>query len=265
MTCQRAAQRVVIELLDGEFGPELPLRGGVLMPLWVGDKARIACDLDYLVPSVQLQDAIATRVNKALTRPARSSNCGEVLRVETKVIKQDTASPGFRFVAVVKAGTTLIEQQVDVAFDDPVTQAPERVRLLHLDTSGVEAWAFPVESTLAWKIHELFEQPQWQFKHLYDVYAILGGRSIDRVAAAAALRLAFASRNTPLSQMDRLHDGDFGLSRERPRKWRRFRRQHHYLVTPDDHLTLVAEAASFVRSILDVPGLDALAIDKQHR
>ncbi len=237
------AQAAVVLALDEAFGRDLPLRGGVLMPLWVGDAARQSEDLDYLVAAAPMDTALSERVIAAVSRPNRLSM---VRTIQSEVIKQDTPSPGLRFHAAVEDQDGPVAQQFDIAFDDPVAQSPSRVCLAHI---GVEAWAYPVESTFAWKVHELFERPNWRYKHLYDAYAILQRCAVDVEAACAALRLAFVSRQTAITRLERLIDGRFGSSRERPKKWRQFRRRHHYLTTPEDHSELVDVVGSFVREI----------------
>jgi hypothetical protein len=115
--------------------------------------------------------------------------------------------------------------QIDVGWGDPLVAPPFA---LAIEGVPVPVPAVRPEILFAWKIHGLFEfgHGNWHPKDLFDLYLFDRHVTLDAALLAEALRVAFASRGTPLSLADRFLFGtEWGTSRGSRQRWASFGRK----------------------------------------
>jgi hypothetical protein len=183
------------------LGPHATVRGSQLTQVWLPE--RRAQDVDHLLLGEwtvgRVRDLLAELAPRALL---------EVTWVETK-------SPGVRL--------SLPGLQVDVGWGDPLVVPP-----VPMTVAGVEVQGVRPEIMLAWKLHGLVEhgRGKWHAKTLADVVLFLRKVKLDEELVLRALRVAFESRETPLSALDPLlNDATWGTSRGSRNKWKSYRKK----------------------------------------
>ncbi len=186
------------------FGDAATLKGGMALELRL-ERARTTNDIDLRVMGttdgllerlqqvgrLDLEDFLSFEIE---TDPHRSD-------IETEGMKYD----GFRFRAEAKLAGKLYGQRfgVDVAFGDPILDAPEIV--VTEDVFGFAGIApptiriYPIETHIAEKLHAYTlprKRPNSRVKDLPDL-ALLGTiRSVEAARLRAAIEQTFAFRAT---------------------------------------------------------------------
>ncbi|MFI6575339.1 nucleotidyl transferase AbiEii/AbiGii toxin family protein [Nocardiopsis sp. NPDC050513] len=167
----------------------LVLRGGVLMPQWVGEAARRPRDLDFVVvpPDMEPTGDDAARLIEAMV----DEICGAVpnlpgtyfdsggVRIES--IWTYERAEGRRVVVPWSHGPQKDPNplrgtvQIDLVFREPLPEAPVRTLI-----GGEEILAASPELSLAWKVLWLYTDTYPQGKDLYDAVLLAENSSLSR-------------------------------------------------------------------------------------
>lgn len=201
------------------FGDAATLKGGVALELRL-ERARTTKDIDLRVMGTP--DGLLERLQQAGRLDLDDFLFFEIEAdrhrpdIEAEALKYD----GFRFRAEAKLAGKLFGQRfgVDVAFGDPILDAPETV--VADDLFGFAGIApptirlYPIETHIAEKLHAYTlprDRPNSRVKDLPDI-ALLGTiRSLEAARLRVAIAQTFAFRAT--------HDGPKKLP-EPPAEWR---------------------------------------------
>lgn len=241
MSRAEAMERILHRVAQSAAAEHWVLRGGLLSQWWCAPYPRPADDVDFLA----LYDFDRERTD------ALVAALGISQAAPCEVIWAETETPGLRY-QLQPAPDEVV--QVDIAFGDPLPAPPHR-------------WAYPTALGpahllvigpavgLAWKLHGLFEfeDGHWRPKDLHDILLFLQHADIDWEALPAAIRLAFSSRDTPLSAIDRLLCGEMGHSRGSRGNWAKLARARPDVVPMRDAFSQVAEALRPVVEALHPP------------
>lgn len=186
------------------FGDAATLKGGVALELRL-DRARTTKDIDLRVMGTT--DGLLERLQQAGRLDLDDFLSFEIEAdrhkpdIETDGLKYD----GFRFRAEAKLAGKLYGQRfgVDVAFGDPILDAPETV--VADDLFGFAGIApptlrlYPIETHIAEKLHAYTlprDRPNSRVKDLPDI-ALLGTiRSLEAARLRAAIEQTFSFRAT---------------------------------------------------------------------
>lgn len=200
----------------------LMLRGSLVTRALCGPSRPVA-DVDYLVQGGFDPDALARLAREVADRPDAGTH---MTLLRTEVIWAETKFPGVRaHLEGAETGGEGQAFQVDFAYGDPTVQAA-----VDLPISGVGiVRACAPETLWAWKLHGLVEfgPGRWRAKDLYDLWLLQTHVPLGLEVLPRAVRLAFSSRDTALSELDDLCEREvWGCSFSNGRKWRAFCRRH---------------------------------------
>ena len=201
------------------FGDAATLKGGVALELRL-DRARTTKDIDLRVMGTT--DGLLERLQQAGRLDLDDFLSFEIEAdrhnpdIETDGLKYD----GFRFRAEAKLAGKLYGQRfgVDVAFGDPILDAPETV--VADDLFGFAGIApptlrlYPIETHIAEKLHAYTlprDRPNSRVKDLPDIALLATIRSLEAARLRAAIEQTFSFRAT--------HDRPKALP-EPPHEWR---------------------------------------------
>jgi len=254
---REAAQRAVLKRLAACGGDRYLLRGGILMPLWVGNAARPTMDLDFAGTDPFDEPRLLNEIRRGLAGKGEREGDAEVdvASLRHELLYAETPFPGLRVtVDVWLPDQEVLSQRMDFGFHDPIVPPPERISLPIGESPALEVWAVRPELGFAWKLHELLEPRCWDFKHLYDLDAMIRLCPLDRDLLGTAIRTAFDAHRTPTERMERLFTGDFGHSTARTRTWRQFRKKYPNLSIPEDRFETIDRLKQFVKGIERVDG-----------
>jgi len=237
------------------FGDAATLKGGVALELRL-ERARTTKDIDLRVMGstagllerlqqagrLDLDDFLSFEIDTDPRRPD----------IEAEGLKYD----GFRFRAEAKLAGKLYGQRfgIDVAFGDPIFDAPETV--VANDIFGFAGIApptiriYPIETHIAEKLHAYTlprKRPNSRVKDLPDLALLATIRSIEAARLHAAIEQTFAFRAT--------HDRPTTLP-EPPPEWR----ASYASIAADDSLPwptlaeVFESAKAFVEPVLSPSG-----------
>lgn len=225
----------------------LALRGGMLARHWAAPTPRPADDIDFLARERRERDEARDVFARILERRADDGVSFEAPGAET--IWAETDFPGTRLTVPARFDDEALAIQIDIGAGDPLDAWPEPIPYRPLLGAPILVRSVSLETSLAWKTHGLFEfaEGHWRPKDLFDIALLSRGNPISAGAFRRALSLAFSSRHTPLSVIDRLFEGSFGHSRGTRKGWRRFRSEHPERGAPQDPAPVIQEVADFLR------------------
>ena len=253
------AQRAVLKRLAAGGGGRFVVRGGILMQSWVGEAARPTEDLDFAGTGRFDEKRVLEEIRKSLGE-IDGKEVDKEVDIESQrheVMFGETPFPGLRVTVDIRISPEgeILSQRIDFGFHDPMIPEPERIRLFLGEGPPIETWGVRRELGFAWKLHELLEARCWDFKHLYDLEAMIRCCTLDRDVLREAIRVAFKTHQTPWERVERLLTGDFGRSRARTRTWRQFRAKYPELLMPEDRFEVIGRVREFV-SLIDLRRVD---------
>ncbi|MCY9786108.1 nucleotidyl transferase AbiEii/AbiGii toxin family protein [Nocardiopsis sp. EMB25] len=181
----RCAMEEALAVIAGtRWRDHLVLRGSMLMPMWVGDAARRARDLDFVVvpadmepvgedASRMLDDLVGAFDGAVTNLPGLRFHPDEA---RTESIWTYERAEGRRIVLPwswehLPKGTV----QVDIVFHEPMPEPP-----VHARVGSAEVLAASPELSLAWKVLWLYTDGYPQGKDLYDAVLLAENSSLSR-------------------------------------------------------------------------------------
>lgn len=241
-------QEVILKRLSLiQAAESLVLRGGVLMKLWVGDRARQSLDLDFVSTEEFHSQTATEQLSKALFQS--STDDGVLFHEEHfrhSVIWPDTPFPGLRIHVRAQLESVEVDQQIDIGFHDPLIPPPEWIDYSTWQGHTLRLCATTPEINFAWKLQDRFEGHGWNPKHVYDLFALITDYQLDQRKLLMAIRTAFESRDTPLQQLVGFLSGEVRNSSSSRQKWRSFRSKHPNTPVPSDRLIAIHTIVKFV-------------------
>ncbi len=177
---REATDHVLRALAESPWGEHLVLRGSRLMKAWFGDAAREPGDLDFVVVPANAKPADAWSaqlltglVAAVAARPAPGRVAFLMADVATDDIWTYERAEGRRIVFPWRApGVPGGAVQVDVVFDETLSETPTHTPIPIVAGEAVTVWAATVGESLAWKILWLETDSYAQGKDLYDAVVL---------------------------------------------------------------------------------------------
>jgi hypothetical protein len=252
------------------------LRGSVLTQSLIAPAPRPFDDLDFLGLDAYDPSRALTRMVHTLNTTYPDGVNYVIDHMETLPIWEGTPFPGMRIKIPYQVGPYNNTLQVDCGYGDPLSCSPIQHALkTHIETRPLTALSVRAETMIAWKLHGLFELEKhfWRSKTLMDLWRLLTHSTFDFALLPDAIALAFVSRDTPLSRVDRLLEGRMGLSIKGQKRWREFAQEHPDRDVPDDTRELLKQTARLIEpcvkqanAIQMVPGTTLLCpLKKQNK
>nr|WP_308801113.1 nucleotidyl transferase AbiEii/AbiGii toxin family protein [Streptomyces polyasparticus] len=195
---QQALHTVLAAVADSEWAGSLVLRGSVLLPVWLGERAREPGDLDFVVvpQDWRIDEKRTGRMLDALARGAqrKAEEQGGPLAVAAgSALIEDIWTydrvPGLRMVLPWSVpGLPGGEVQLDFVFSEYLATPPQPAEL----SGGVVVQAATPELSLAWKVMWLVSDSYPQGKDLYDAVLLAERYPLRWELLDKAFRLAEA-------------------------------------------------------------------------
>ncbi len=169
---RRALYHVLGLVAGSAWADGLVLRGSVLLPEWLGARARQPGDLDWVVrpPSRTISEQSTVDMFDGLTELLRQNSVVDdttrldVARVRLESIWSYDRAPGRRLsVSTRLDGRPGRYVSMDFVFNEPLPEVP-----LWTTVGGAEVWAASPELSLAWKLLWLSTDQYPEGKDLYD-------------------------------------------------------------------------------------------------
>ncbi|MBG6065432.1 nucleotidyl transferase AbiEii/AbiGii toxin family protein [Micromonospora ureilytica] len=181
-TARRAAMRQVLAVIAAiPESRHLMLRGSVLMPAQVGDRAREPGDLDFVVvPHMITSDSADARALldavKAAVRAAPDAGLRPDRISEAAIWTYERADGRRLIVPFSVPGAPDGHVQIDIVFGEQLPLPPETVMLPGVAESMLAA---PAALALAWKLLWLATDSYPQGKDLYDAVLLAETTTVD--------------------------------------------------------------------------------------
>lgn len=195
-------ERFLYRLSRSRHADGLILKGAMLFTAWEEAPHRPTRDLDLLgygkdsVSSVErvVADVVRTDVEPDGLEFEEGSIRGEEIRKEQEY-------RGVRVRLTAHLAGARIPLQVDVAFGDVVSPAPELIKYpTMLDLPAPSLWAYPPEPVVAEKFQAMVAlgMANSRMKDLYDVWALAERMRFEGSRLRGAIEATFRRRRTPV-------------------------------------------------------------------
>lgn len=203
------------------------LRGGIVMNAWCQERGinRPASDIDVSCLDLSLDAAVGV---------CRELCTGEFRFIEVIETWAETPRPG-RKLTIAKLDVVF---NLDIATMDPVVDD------FIVGPYGI--LTVSPETAFAWKLHSLFELGEfWHPRHLMDLYLFVTYFDMDKALLCKTIKLAFESRNTDFSVLERMFMGHMGVSSGARHRWRQLRNS-----SPEIVRDVVLVVGGYVKDVL---------------
>lgn len=239
-------QAVLRRCSRSAFAPELVLRGGLMMQLWVGAHRRSTRDIDFLALYPRDLGESVARFETILAMSVDDAVSFDRGTLRGEVIWQETPFPGHRILVNACVAGQQEEVQIDTGFDDPLVPPAEWIDYPALAGPANRIQAVRPELLAAWKLHGLFEHgvKRWQGKDLFDLWLLTSHCVLDEATLAEAIRVAFTFRGDALEDVPKVvYAPAFWQTETARKRWAKFRDQASVPV-PDDASELAARVGA---------------------
>ena len=261
---QRVMMRYVVErllarLVQTRYRELFVLKGAMLYVVWHPVPPRTTKDLDLLgfgAPDPQRLRMIFQEICQTVTED-------DGLRfdentVEAIPIREDTIYDGLRVTMLVRAGKMSVKLQVDVGFGDKVVPAPEVQTfppLLH--ENGPQVRMYRPETSIAEKFHAIVALglANSRMKDYYDIWFLSNRFLFDLETMAAAIRMTFTNRQTPIPDGIPIGLSDnFAADRTKQLQWTAFVRKAHLAMDAPPFSKVIKAIRRFLLPVLQAAG-----------
>jgi|GEM_PF-51247 len=196
------------------------VRGSYVNQHYMGAYSRACKDIDLLLIAPYDKNLITQLLVEALENAQFLDGINFKLEtLITEEIWQLSISPGLRASVEFLYGSKTSSLQIDVGANDPFIGHPVPFALHN--KSNITLNTVPLETSVAWKFHGLFENlnGSWTPKTLWDLFILTKENNLDPNKLRDSIQLAFGSRLDPIEIVKRLFYGEFGSSKGSLSKW----------------------------------------------
>jgi hypothetical protein len=233
------------------------LRGGLLTRAWLGPQRRTTEDADFLGLFPRDGEEALRRLEEILASPLPLEDEVRFLpgTLAGRLIWEETAFPGVRISLRARAAEVEHVLQIDLGFDDPVVPPPVWLDFpTLLPGAAARVLSCWPETLVGWKLHGLFEHGahRWRAKDLYDLDLLTTLLPLDEGHLTAAIRVAFASRECPLTEVPPvLYNRAWWTTDKAQQRWEKFRSALPAPRMTDDLVTTAERVGRNLRAALE--------------
>lgn len=224
-------ERFLYRLSQSPYRERFVLRGATLFAVWSGTPHRPTRDVDLLMRGDNTVSAMATLLAEVCRVPVPED--GVVFLLETLSIEERgerRAYPGLHIEITAAVGTARPRLDMDVAFGEAVTPAPEKVELpTLLAAPRPHLWAYPRETVVAEKTEALVSLGinNTRLKDFFDLWYLSRTFAFAGNTLTDALRATFSRRDTyfPAQGLPLSLTGAFDADLVKQAQWTVFQRK----------------------------------------
>lgn len=199
-----ALERLLYRLGRSDYQERFVLKGALLFFAWTSRPHRTTKDLDLLGFGEPSVEALAAVFGDLCRVPAEEDGLDfDAGTVAAREIREESEYGGIRVTLTASLAGARIPLQVDVGFGDAVTPPAKRVDYpALLDLPAPRVRAYPPETVVAEKLEALVRlgMDNSRMKDFYDLWVLSREFVMDQAVLAAAVRVTFVRRQTPLPQ-----------------------------------------------------------------
>ncbi len=251
-----ATERLMYRLSRSDYRERFVLRGAWLFYLW-GIPRRATRDVDFLAQVDNVHER-AKEVFREVSQLDVSHNDGlhfDLDSIRVQEIQEDRDYAGLRLTMTAYLGETRIHTQVDLGFDEALTEEPMMARLpVLLDYEAPEIQVYSPEAVVAEKLEAIVKLGtiNTRFKDFFDLYILSREQSFEAKKLQPQIGATFSHRNTdvPTSVPRGLSDA-FGHAEESQRQWRAFLRRDEAEGAPEDFSEVIGAVREFAYTPLE--------------
>lgn len=216
-------ERLLDRLAQSRHADRFLLKGALLFALWYGTPHRPTRDADLLGFGPDDEAHLTDTFRELAAMDLGDGIVFDSGSVKVQAIREANACGGTRISLVGRIGTARCTLQVDVAFGDAVTPAPQTVAYPTLlqDFPPPRLRTYPVYSVIAEKLQAMvvLGQANTRMKDFFDLAVIARRTELEGATLAAAIAATFARRGTALPNepplaLTRAFAGDFAKQRQ---------------------------------------------------
>lgn len=216
-------ERLLDRLAQSRHADRFLLKGALLFALWYGTPHRPTRDADLLGFGPDDEAHLTDTFRELAAMDLGDGIVFDSGSVKVQAIREANAYGGTRISLVGRIGTARCTLQVDVAFGDAVTPAPQTVAYPTLlqDFPPPRLRTYPVYSVIAEKLQAMvvLGQANTRMKDFFDLAVIARRTELEGATLAAAIAATFARRGTALPNepplaLTRAFAGDFAKQRQ---------------------------------------------------
>lgn len=197
-----ALERLLYRLSQSPHAERFVLKGAMLFTLWTGEAHRPTRDLDLLATGDNQIPAVEGVFREICTTPVEDDGLQfDPASVRGSLIREDEEYQGVRIELMAYLGSAKINVQVDAAFGDAVTPAPEQATYpTLLDLPAPMLKTYPRETVIAEKFHAMVNlgMINGRMKDFYDIATLAKRFTFDGATLSQAIRATFERRKTQL-------------------------------------------------------------------
>ena len=195
------------------------LKGALLMRAWDPSMFRTTRDIDLLA---RVSNEIS--VLRGVVRDACSASVDadglqfDAASIRGETIVEDADYPGVRVTFGGTLGNARLDMQIDVAFGDTITPAPQELDFpTLLPMAGTRLLAYPPETVVAEKFQVMLlrAEANSRLKDFHDVWWISRHFTFDGDELVAAIRATCAKRGTEIPARPTALTKEFGSIADR--------------------------------------------------
>ncbi len=226
-----AIERFLYRLSQSNHADRFVLKGGTLMPVWLGEELRPTRDADLL----GLGDLSGEALLKILREVCRVECPEDGMNfdpesIEVGTIREEDPYSGRRAHIAAHFGNARIRVQVDVGIGDDVYSEPEQLEYpVLLDLPAPSLRAYRPETSIAEKFHivTVLGMANSRMKDYFDISELAKRESFDREVLSTAIARTFQRRKTPLPKELPLGlTSEFHQDSEKQTQWQAFQRKN---------------------------------------
>ncbi|MBI4496613.1 MAG: nucleotidyl transferase AbiEii/AbiGii toxin family protein [Chloroflexi bacterium] len=197
-----ANERFLYRVSQSAYRQDFVLKGAMLLPLWGADIARPTRDIDLLGfgnPAAEQLGRVFSDIAALPVEPDGMVYHADHLTLEPIQGTQDYG--GVRVRIPANLGNMRLPVQLDIAFGDAITPAPQEAAyptLLSLPAPVLRM--YPLETVVAEKFEAMvrFALANSRLKDYYDLWSLARTQAVEGASLVEAIGNTFVRRGTPV-------------------------------------------------------------------
>jgi hypothetical protein len=225
-----ALEGFLTRLTASDYASKLVLKGGVLLAAF--GTRRPTRDIDLLAHDVSNAPASMLTCMKAIASiPVDDGLNLDADSTTADLIRDDEEYAGVRVTMPGSLSIARIKFHIDINIGDPVSPAPEPVRLPRILGGELVVTGYPLAMVLAEKIITMLQRrdASTRWRDFADVYTLSRCRQIDGTQLTASLTLVAGHRRVRLISLLETLDGMAGPAQPKWAAWRRKQRMEQQI------------------------------------
>jgi hypothetical protein len=252
MLTRYSLERFLYRLGVSPWADQFVLKGALLFDLWFDQPHRPTRDIDLLGFGPSELDHLIEVFQQVCTQASDDGMSFDHRSVQATPIRKEANYEGVRVTLLAMLDGARCSVQIDVAYGDAVTPAPELVLFPALldDTAPPSLRAYPVYSVIAEKYEAIVTlgMANTRMKDYFDLWFLAAYADIDGATLLRAVQATFSRRRTEVPKSAPMGLADaFVSSPIKQQQWRAFLSKNK-LAAPD-----LAEVIARLRRLFSLP------------